>query len=372
MKKPVYILMACMALLWSGSPTTAQEKRPDSRQIIDAAGRNITIPGTIQRIICSGPGALRLVTYLKAQDLVVGVDDIETRLQQFDARPYSLANPQFKTLPVFGGFRGHDNPEKILGLDPLPQVILKTFATMGYDPIKLEQKTNIPVITLEYGDLLENRQKFYTTLTLLGHVLHREERAQAVIDFFEAQIADLEGRTRDLGQDQIKTCFVGGIAFKGPHGFQSTEPGYPPFFFVNARNIARNTQGQNPGHTIFSKETLLRENPEVLFLDLSTLQMGTEQGGWHELKNDPIYRGLSGVVNQKIHGLLPYNWYTQNFGSILANAWFIGKTLYPERFEDIIPEQTADRIYSFLVGAKVFSRMNQSFNQMVFQPLDLR
>ncbi|MDX9841310.1 MAG: hypothetical protein RBS95_07620, partial [Desulfobulbus sp.] len=82
-----------------------------ARQVVDAAGRTVTVPDTVRRVICSGSGSLRLLTYLQAQDLAVAVDDIEGKRNRFDARPYGLANSQFKTLPVFGGFRGQDNPE---------------------------------------------------------------------------------------------------------------------------------------------------------------------------------------------------------------------------------------------------------------------
>ena len=108
-----------------------------TKQIIDAAGRTVVIPEKVEHIICSGAGCLRLVSYLGAQNLVVGVDNIEKRNNKFDARPYSFANPQFKHLPVFGEFRGRDIPEKIISLPILPQVIFKTYAGSGYDPIKL-------------------------------------------------------------------------------------------------------------------------------------------------------------------------------------------------------------------------------------------
>ena len=110
-------------------------------------------------------------------------------------------------------------------------------------------------------------------------------------------------------------------------------------------------------------------DPEVLFLDLSTLQMGPEKGGLFELGSDPLYRELSAVKAGRVFGLLPYNWYAQNFGSILADAWFVGKTLYPERFADIDPMEKADRIYTFLVGKPLFHRMNRSFGEMAFKPV---
>ena len=64
-----------------------------SQTITDAAGRQVTVPTEVSRVICSGPGALRLLSYLGAQDLIVAVDDIEVKRSRFDARPYALANP---------------------------------------------------------------------------------------------------------------------------------------------------------------------------------------------------------------------------------------------------------------------------------------
>jgi len=351
---------------------TATVTAQTTRQITDAAGRTIVIPDKINHIICSGSGCLRLVSYLGAQNLVVGVDDIEARNNKFDARPYSFANPQFKSLPVFGGFRGRDVPEKILSLPILPQVIFKTYGASGYDPVKLTKKTEIPVITLEYGDLASNRQDFYKALTILGQALDRQDRAKELISFFDSQINELENRTKDIPDVQRKTCFVGGIAFKGPHGFQSTEPQYPPFGFINAKNIAKPLDNEKKlRQSNFSKEKILAINPEILFLDLSTLQMGEDQGGLFELKNDPVYQGLTAVENNNVFGVLPYNWYTQNFGSILADAWYIGKIIYPEQFSDIVPEKKADEIYTFLLSKPMFQQMNKSFKNMVFKPMDL-
>lgn len=340
-----------------------------SAEITDSAGRRLDVPVPAERVICSGPGCLRLLVYLQAQDRVVAVDDIEKKRPQFDARPYSLANPGFKTLPMFGEFRGFDNPELILSLDPAPQVIFKTYPTMGHDPEKLQQKTAIPVIVLDYGDLEQQRPKLYDSLRIMGAVLKKAERAEEVIAYFERTIADLSQRTRDLPADKRKSCFVGGVALRGPHGFQSTEPGYPPFGFVNARNAARDpsSTATPPGAVSIAKEKIVAADPDILFLDLSTLQMGDNAGGLHELKNDPAYRTLSAVKRGEVYGLLPYSWYTQNFGSILANGYFIGKLLYPGRFADVDPVQKADEIYSFLVGKPVFQAMNQEFQGLVYR-----
>jgi iron complex transport system substrate-binding protein len=367
--KKIYwsLLLVCLPLTLLISIVIGQPLR----QIIDAGQRTVSIPEKIDRIICSGPGCLRLITYFNAQDLVVAVDTFETRENQFEARPYTLANPQFKELPVFGGARGYDDPEKILGLANQPQVIFKTYVTMGYDPVELEKKTGIPVVILEYGDLTQGKNNFFNALDIIGQVLKKESRTKELIKFFKDHINELEERTKNIAE--TKNCFIGGIAFKGPHGFQSTEPSYPPFQFINAVNIAATNvmSDKNFHHSNFSKEKILIADPDIIFVDLSTLQAGKHHGSIHEFGNDPVCQGLSAVKAKRVYGVLPYNWYSRNFGSVLADAWYIGKTLYPDKFVDIVPEKKADEIYKFLVSKPVFNAMNTSFKNMIFQPIDL-
>jgi iron complex transport system substrate-binding protein len=340
------------------------------RVFTDSAGREIKLPDRIERAICSGAGCLRLLTYLQAQNLIVAVDDIEKRRQPFDARPYALANPQFKNYPLFGEFRGYDNPELIMALNPQPQVILKTFGTMGHDPEKLQKKTSLPVVVLEYGDLSIHRSSFYQSLRLMGKVVDKGKRAEEIISFFESHIKGLSDRTKNISEP--KTCYVGGIAFKGPHGFQSTEPDYPPFPFINVRNMAYDPLLKGKGQSDIAKEKIVEWDPHILFLDLSTLQMGDKAGGLYELRTDPAYQALTAVKQGRVYGVLPYNWYAQNFGSILANAYLIGKLLYPNRFQDINPEAKADEIYTFLVGKPVFKEIDRMFQGLAFKKITVK
>lgn len=344
------------------------------RMVIDGAGRQVEIPPEIEHVICSGAGTLRLLTYLQAEDCIVAVDDMEKRRPQFDARPYALAHPRFKTYPVFGEFRGHDHPELIVTLSPLPQVIFKTLSASGHDPVELSRKTGIPVVVLHYGNLGKHRQDFYQSLRIMGQVMGKATRAEAVITFFESRIADLRQRTAGIPKDRRPTCFVGGIAYRGPHGYQSTEPMYPPFAFAGARNLAQDTAMADSAlqYSSIAKEKIVIWDPEFLFLDLSTLQMGDKSGGLYELKTDVAYQGLTAVQNGKVYGVLPYNWYTQNFGSILANAYFIGRLLYPEEFSDIDPVTMADEIYTFLVGKPVFQQLNAAFGNLAFQAVPMK
>jgi iron complex transport system substrate-binding protein len=207
----------------------------------------------------------------------------------------------------------------------------------------------------------------------MGAVLGREARAEAVLSFFDRTMADLQGRTGDIPEKSRPAAYIGGIAYAGPHGFQSTEPGYPPFRLVNVENLAaRDGDTATGGVRDISREQLIAWNPDLLFLDLSTLQLGEAAGGLHELRTDPAYRTLAAVRSGQVYGLLPYNWYGQNLESIFANAYFLGTLLHPDRFADIDPAAKADEITTFLVGKPLLAEMNRRFGGHAFRAVGLR
>jgi iron complex transport system substrate-binding protein len=100
--------------------------------------------------------------------------------------------------------------------------------------------------------------------------------------------------------------------------------------------------------------------------------MGDKAGGLYELRIDPAYQALTAVKQGRVYGVLPYNWYAQNFGSILANAYLIGKLLYPHQFQDIDPEAKADEIYTFLIGKPVFREIDRMFQGLAFKKIPVK
>jgi iron complex transport system substrate-binding protein len=341
--------------------------------VTDAFGRKVDVPQSVRHVICSGSGCLRLLVYLRSHQKIVAVDTAETRKRKLDARPYALSNPQFKQLPIFGEFRGHDNPELILSLHTQPDVIFKAYSRSGDNPDELQNKTGIPVIAIHYGNLGGLKHDFFQALRIMGQVLGENQRAEDVIEFFNAHMNELNKRTVNVPNEKKKTCYVGGVAYRGPHGFQSTEPAYPPFKMINAVNIVFDP-AKSPKelmHTDIAKEKIIAWNPERVFVDLSTIQSDQKANALFELKHDPVYQELEAVKQGEVYGLAPYNWYTKNYGSVIADAYYIGKVIYPEQFKDIDPQQKADEIYTFLVGKPVFRQMNTLFSNLIFTKLSL-
>jgi len=336
--------------------------------ITDGFGRAVTVAADPERIICSGSGCLRYIVYLGAQDKVVGVDSIEKQAQAQEGRAYAITNPQFAAMPLIGEFRGKDDPEKIIGIGP--DVIFKTgstgtaYATSAADADTLQNKTAIPVIAFPYGSLRTDTEKaeLYGALRLTGKTLGKDARAEELITYIDGITADLERRTKDIPAGQQKTVYIGGVSSAGAHGIISTEPAYPPFIWVHARNIAAGSGSQ---HADISKEVIVADDPDVLFIDVGTTLMDND-GAIGELKNNPAYADLTAVKKGNVYGVLPYNFYNTNYETVLADAYFIGKVLYPDRFSDIDPQVKADEIYTMFVGKPAFAAINGNYKNLGF------
>lgn len=348
------LMLSCIGAGCLSGSGQSSEENVEVQTITDGLGRKVTVPIDPERIVCQGPGALRYICYLGAQDAVVGVEDIELRKDE-NRRPYAIANPQFQNMPLIGEYRGNTDPEKIVTVDP--DVIFWTYVQSADDADELQAKTGIPVVALNYGDLGVYRNDMYLSLNTMAEVMGKEERAEEVIKFFDMTIEDLESRTSDIPEDEKTSVYVGGIAYRGPHGFQSTEPSYPPFTLINAKNAATSLGTE---HADVSKEAIIEWDPEIIFVDLSTYQ--TTPSAVDELETDPAYTSLTAVKNGEVYGILPYNWYTTNHGSVLAAAYYSGKVIYPERFQDIEPSDKADEIYTFLLGEPVYENLSSGFS----------
>jgi len=130
---------------------------------------------------------------------------------------------------------------------------------------------------------------------------------------------------------------------------------------LNIENIAKTASTE---HIFISKEQLLEWNPEFIFVDEGGISIVYED---YE-KSPEYYESLDAFKNGNVYGILPFNYYTTNIDTAMADSYYIGTVLYPEAFSDVDPVAKADEIYEFLVGKGVYSEMNEMFEG--FEKLD--
>jgi ABC-type Fe3+-hydroxamate transport system substrate-binding protein len=236
---------------------------PGMLTVRDMLGRTVVVPELIERVIALRAGALRMLSYLDAVDLVAGIEEPERRSD----RPYLTAYPQLRDLPPVGPHMGGD-PELLVAARP--DLIFLTFTSRGQAD-DLQTRTGIPVIALEYGNFSDERELFFSSLRLMAALTDRTDRADSLIAGINASITELALRTCLVPDDERPRVYVGGVSYRGPRGINSTEPFYPPFRFINARNLAGDLPARliNPIQgTYIDIEQLIVWDPDVLFMDL--------------------------------------------------------------------------------------------------------
>lgn len=381
MQKAAFTLFLCAFLAVAGCVDTGASEHiaPDNSGVIvtDHYGRTVTIPPDISRVVCSTGGpCVRYLVYMDAADELAGVDNGDypnSSTASRDTRSYTLANPQFSTLAIIGSATSGANLETIVALNPQLIFMMGSTANQSGDSLSpadtTQTKTGIPVVALPPGSYTtaEGRQELYASYMLIGKCLGKEQRADDLSAYIESTIADLENRTRDIPEQDQKTVYIGGLSFGGSHGLMSTHSAYPPFLWVHVKNIANTSVIQT---TDFSKESLIVADPEYIFIDAGTLGVTDEIGGLEDIKS-PVFSDLRAVKNQNIYVTLPYNYRSSNLDTILADAYFIGKTVYPDRFADIDPKKKADEIYTKFVGKPVFEQINAHCDNLGFTRLSI-
>lgn len=347
----------CIIMIWGLSVICASAR---TVTVTDMAGRQVTAPFDPDRIICIGPGALRLIVYLQAESKVVGVEDMEK--MNPGGRPYWIAHPELSRLPRCGpgGPAGiNKKPDLEAVLSAKPQVIFITYMD-GHLADEVQRTLDIPVVVLSYGAFATFDETVYDALRIAGTILKREKRAGDVVAYIESLRKELRRRTADISQQSRPAVYVGGIGYRGAHGIESTEQRYVPFEWINAENVAERVKAIIGSHVVVDKETLLKLNPDIIFIDGGGLALVAED----YRKKPEFYNTLQAFSNRQVYTLLPFNWYTTNIGTALADAWAIGKILYQECFEDVDPEHMAEEIYKFLVGKPVYQEMRRDYGSI--------
>ncbi len=336
--------------------------------VVDQAKRQVVVPGEPERIVALGPGALRLMVYLQAQNKVVGVEEMEKKSPI--GRPYWLANPELAQLPTCspgGPAAINKKPDLEALISVQPQVIFVTYMDAELAD-EIQRTLKVPVVVLSYGPFATFDDTVYEALTLAAKVLNRAARAQAVVSFIENSRKELARRSAGVAEERRPGAYVGGIGFRGTRGIESSENNYAPFKWVGVVNLADSLQGDAGSHVFAEKETLLQLDPPTIFIDAGGLSLVAEDYA----KNPRFYQALSAFAQGRVFTLLPFTWYVTNIGTILADAYTVGKIFYPERFADVDVQKKADEIYTFLVGKPVYSQMEKDYNPLGQPPAFLK
>lgn len=350
----IHIFILGVTIFFICCPGEGQEKII----ITDLEKRQVEVPLNPGRIICLGPGSLRLICYLGQTKKLVGVETFEKTRPM--GQTYLHAYPQLAKLRPIGpggpaGINKEPDLEAVLRVNP--QLIFA--ANMGRGVADgLQKKLGIPVVILSYGGLATFDEIVFDSLRLAGKILLAEQRAEQIVAYIQNIRQELLAKTKEVTPASKTRVYIGGIGYRGTQGIESTDASYFPLEWVRAHNLAQ--EGGKKGHLFVEKEKILSWNPDLIFID---------GGGWQNIQQDfqkkpEFYRHLQAFQNKKIFLLFPYNWYATNIDTALADAFAAGKILYPELYADLDLQKKAAEIYSFLLGKSVYHQMEKEFGHL--------
>lgn len=350
----VFVLIIIFSLCACGAePAPAESAAPavsdapaepggDTRMIVDANGREVEIPQTVESIVCIGVGALRYTCYMQGQELVVGVEDYE--LEGGMDRLYNFVSYDiFKALPPIGG-NGEPWEEEIIKVDP-QVIVMSSYAKCEAD--ELQSKTGIPVVTVGGSDTILD-SKAFETIRILGELFGKEARAEELTAYLRSAEAELAARTAGVSEADKPSAYICGVSFKGTRGFGGTEAHYGPLALINANNLADQT-GQELAFDVDIEQVLLWD-PDVIFVDFNGMELIRADYA----ANAELYNSLTAVKEGRVYSQISFRSYAANLDTALADAYYAASILYPDAFADIELEAKIAEIYETLLGANPY------------------
>ena len=235
-----------------------------------------------------------------------------------------------------------------------PDVIFSLYNSDPSQMDKLAQKTGIPVVVLSYGKTEAFDQSIIKSLTLMGEILNRTDRAKAVCDYIGQIEADLKSRTADVKYADKKTVYIGCQSNYGTHGIGSSSANYSIFDSIGARNVL-DEAGFKGYQGSIDRETLLSLDPEIMIIDGGGLSVLKEE----YLENKGFFQSLTAVKNLDVYVQMPYNAYYTNLEIAYANCYFAGKCIFPRAFSDVDPADKFDEISTFFLGEACYDRVSE-------------
>ncbi|MCP1661528.1 MULTISPECIES: ABC transporter substrate-binding protein [Methanocalculus] len=332
----------------------------DTRIITDMRGRTVEIPSTIERVVCIDDGFVEGIMYRFGEhEKVVGVGGEWTRdyTYSFDTvggesyeytngmNPVSYLIPELADLPVLVGAGTGMNYETLASLEP--DVIFLRMGAWAFRAGDEEnlQKTIHTIESLGYplvilvGPPYQDEptiDQIGDEIRIIGEVFSKQDDADALADYLDAQISEIRKRTQGIPEDEKVRMIQLGLSPRARQGGgagmvwgKDTIESYFIEEIANAKNVYEGTGA----FVVVSTEQILALDPDVIVLPTAQ--------GYHpasELYTAPYYQNLqelTAVKNERVYALpwTPFNWAKRLEYPI--EAMVIAKAAYPDRFSDI-------------------------------------
>jgi iron complex transport system substrate-binding protein len=286
-------------------PTTVRA----AREVIDSAGRKVTLPTKITRIIAAG-GPAAVAVYALRPDALVGWP----REVRDEEKPFVF--PGVRDLPAFGMITGRGDTANVeLLLKARPDLIVDFGSTRGTFVSladSTQSRTGIPYL------LIDGRfEATAASLRLLSNMLGVPERGGVLARYTEDLFARVDKAVASVLEASRPRVYLA----RGPDGLETGLKGSINSEIIEragGRNVADGGD-QRRGIANVSPEQILLWDPDVIV---------TWDRNFHArlmLSKDPVWQSVKAVRDKRVHlaPTAPFGWIDRppSLNRLIGLAW---------------------------------------------------
>lgn len=289
-----------------------------AREVVDMAGRHVTIPDRATRVYSSSH-PISVLLYALAPDLLTGINfPVRDELKPY--LPKAVIE-----LPVIGAAMGHGpqmNPEEVMALHPDFVLVWQDRFSDTDRIVEQYEKTGLPVLLVRLDTLADHP----AALAFLGNVLERPERAKALSAYIEDAMARVRKAVGDIPPEKRRRVYYAemknGLATECDKSWHAEA-----IVLAGGDNVHHCEQTTHGGDDPINQEQIIAYQPDFILAqsqDFVSLAL-----------SDPSWRAVPAVRTKAIAVApkLPFNWIDRppSFMRAIGVQW-LAHLLYPDRF----------------------------------------
>ena len=323
-------LLLLIALLGGIPPSTSAA----GVTVTDFRGKEISLPGPAERIVCLLESALTGLYMLGAEDRLVG---ISTNVYQGTVFTYYAAMDERvrnKTLPTPGNW-DFVNIENVVTLQPDLVIIW----SHQEESIRAMEEKGIPV----FGLFLKSFEDVHREIRALGELTGTGERAEELVTHTEETLEDIRKRTSGLTEEErVRVYLMWAQGELETAGKNST--GNELIELGGGVNVAA---GIGQEHLVVNMENVLIWDPQVVVM-------------WYNTRKDPadimdlpVWRSISAAKNRRVHefpDIFSCDFWTLKY---LLVVEMVAKWCYPAQFAHIDLNMARIDLFQTFYGDKL-------------------
>ena len=267
-------------------------EEPETFIFTDSAGREVSLPANIEKIVPSGPLSQQILFSIAGDKMIALSNPISANEEQY-------LNEKYQPLPVIGQFFGSQdmNMEELARL--APQVVIDVGEpkdNIAEDMNTITAQTGIPAIFIE-ADL----DKYGDAYRTLGQLLGKEEQGNRLGEYCESVYADVQEKMSGIPEEERPSFAY----LQGQRGFNALSKGtyHATIMDMLGTNVVEvdNPSSRGSGDEI-NIEQLIIWDPEIIFFASGSV--------YSEVDSDSAFSSLTAIKQDKYYEVpgQPYNW----------------------------------------------------------------